>query len=234
MDPDKPNTTNAPTTVTRRKLLTAASTTAAVSVAGCVDGAIVDTDHGCSVNEPQDVPSASQPIIGDEDAEVNILITQDLSVRPWNQFMEHSLKPIISDYVEPGIANIEFYDLALQMNSEWAFQLSSVGRYIHAEAGKEAYSEYLHSINEAYQRDTNMWQAVGDIASDLGLDSCTTIAHGSWKTYEEESMDNRTQMRSNDITQVPTVFVNNRRIVDMTPVERAHNPISDRIDEIVS
>lgn len=214
--------------VTRRRFL-AAATVGSISLAGCVEGELADTTYDCEVDEPTAVPGPSRPTIGNEAAPVTVEVYHDYSERVSSIFATEVLGELLRSKADTGDAKFEFYDLPVPGKEDWAHQLASVGRYLFAEHGTEAYRQYLLTIYE-HQEDPS-WQAVGDIANDVGAEPCTVISHGSWKTYEEETVDDRENALETGISEVPSIVVDGERLHNLSPVSESYQPIADAIDE---
>jgi protein-disulfide isomerase len=214
--------------VSRRQFL-ATATASSIPLAGCIEGELADTSYDCEVEEPSSRPKPSRPSIGDSSAPVTVEIYHDYSERVSGIFGREVLGKILAAKADTGEAKFEFYDLPVPGDKDWAYQLASVGRYVFAEYGVEAYREYLLKIYE-HQEDPS-WQIVGDIADSIGADPCTVISHGSWKTYEEESKADRKTALSRGVDEVPGIIVNGNRLHDLAPVSESYQPIVDAINQ---
>jgi len=214
--------------VTRRRFL-AAATVGSLSIAGCIEGELADTSYDCEVNEPASVPNPSRPFIGDETAPVTVQVYHDYSERVSSIFATEVLGELFKSKADTGNAKFEFYDLPVPGKEDWARQLASVGRYLFAEHGQEAYRQYLLKIYE-HQEDPS-WQNVGDIANEVGADPCTVISHGSWKTYEDETADDKENALAAGIDEVPSVVVGGERLHGLSPVSESFQQIADAIDD---
>lgn len=212
---------------TRRAFLTASSAIC-VGIPGCVEGELVDTTYNCDVDEPKSIPTPSRPTLGPDDAPISVTIFHDYTDTPSAIFVQDVVPDLLETYLDEEKIQVEFYNLPVPGDEDWAIQLASVGRYLYAEHGSDAYRHYLLSI---YDHQGNYsWQAVGDIATTVGADACTTIAHGSWQTYEDEISDDRSFALSNEIDLVPSVFVDNTQIEEMSPVSESYNAIAEAIN----
>lgn len=214
--------------VTRRRFL-AAATVGTVSIAGCIEGELADTSYDCEVNEPASVPNPSQPAIGDKTAPVTVQVYHDYSERVSSIFATEVLDELLKSKVDTGAARFEFHDLPVPGEEEWAHQLASVGRYLFAEHGQDAYRRYLNRIYE-HQEDLS-WQTVGDIANKVGAQPCTVISHGSWKTYEEQTANDKDDALAAGINEVPSIVVNGQRLHGLAPVSESYQQIADEIDD---
>jgi len=214
----------------RRAFLGTLAAGSAVSLSGCTEGVLVETAYDCDVDEPTTTPHTGQPHIGQQSAPVSVEVFHDLSNRPTWAFTTHALSAILNDYVDTGAAQVEFYDLPVPGDPDWAHQLASVARYIHAEAGQDAYQAYIETAAELFSSDQPTWQGVGDAASAAGVDPCTAIAHGSWKTYEADTEADRRYAHSLEIDAVPALLIDGQRLADISPVNRSEGKISAAID----
>lgn len=215
----------------RRTFLTALGAGSVVSLSGCTEGVLVDTEYDCTVNEPTTAPPIEQPHIGQQSAPVSVEIFHDLSDRPTWAFIRHALRPILDDYANSGLAQVEFFDLPVPGDPDWAHQLASVARYIYAELGQDAYRDYIQTTSETFSSHHPTWQEVGGIASEVGADPCTAIAHGSWETYETETEADREYAHTLGIDAVPAILIEGVRLSDISPVNRSEAKISTAIDE---
>lgn len=213
---------------TRRQLL-AATALGSVSIAGCVEGELADTTYNCEVNEPESIPSPSRPTIGDSAAPVTVEIYHDYSEEMSSLFAVEVLEKLLNSKADTGTAEFKFYDLPAPGQEDWAFQLASVGRYLFAEHGPKAYRQYLLSIYE-YQQNLS-WQIVGNIAENVGADACTTISHGSWKTYEKATTTDKERALADGISVVPALKVNGSRVRGLAPVSESYEMIASEIDK---
>lgn len=215
----------------RRRLLTALGAGSIASLSGCTEGVLVDTEYDCAVDEPLSVPPAEQPHIGQQSAPVNVEIFHDLSDRPTWAFTRHALRPVLDEYVNSGVARFEFFDLPVPGDPDWAHQLASVARFIFAELGQSAYREYIQTTSESFSSHQPTWQEIGNITSELGVDPCTAIAHGSWKTYEEKTEADREYAHTLRIDAVPAILIDGMRLSDISPVNRSEAKISAAIEK---
>ena len=64
----------------------------------------------------------------------------------------------------------------------------------------------------------------------MSADPCTTISHGSWKTYKKEIDQNKQDALNSGISESPAVTVNGDRVEDMSPLSETYEPIASKID----
>lgn len=211
---------------TRRQFLTATAT-ATLPLAGCVEGELADTTYDCEVGEPTSKPIPSRPTIGDSTAPVTVEIYHDYSERVSSIFAEEVLSRLLTRKADSGDAKFEFYDLPAPGDEDWAYQLASVGRYLFTEYGSGAFREFLFKMYD-HQADPS-WQVVGDIADSVGSDPCTVISHGSWKTYEQESITDKQDALAQGIDEIPAVVVDGERLHGLAPIRRSYQQITDAI-----
>lgn len=219
---------------TRRKFLQTATTVAAIGISGCVtSGELVDTTYNCEIEQPETEPNHIRPEVGNPEAKTTLSLYHDYTDRPSKLLIDDIYQKLQDEYIQTGDLRLKFYNTPTNQDSDWFYQLGSIDRYIYEKTGSDGFEQFFTKIYNHHPEIS--WQLVGDIAADIDLEPCTTIAHGSWKTYEEILHTDYAVAIDNNINTIPNIQINGEK-VDLhssSPISESYSEIRAKIENYI-
>lgn len=196
--------------VSRRAVL-ATIGTASVATAGCLGGA--DQSHDCGeLSEPDPVAELDRPTLGPDDADVVVAAFDDFACPHCATFKLEVFPSVRSEYVEEGLVQFRQYDFPIPVDEDWSPAVANAARGVSDRFDDETYFEYATLLFEQQRGDGYSYEAIGDLAEEVGGDGCLAIADAEFEPYEAVVQADREEGEDRGVSGTPTVFVDDQKV----------------------
>lgn len=212
---------------TRRSVLVALGSTASIGLAGCLGEDGPDTTYDCDLAEPEPVAELPQPTIGEEDAPVTVDIYEDYTCGGCAAFATGPFDDLRAEFVDTGDAQFRHYDFPIPVDETWAYPIASAARAVQHTVDDETFFAFSKGIYEHFGEYS--WQAVGDVANEVGADPCTAISRGHHETYRTVSEADRNAGEAIGVPGTPTIVVDGEMVEYESPAD-AYGPVAAAIE----
>ena len=204
---------------TRRSLLAGAASVGVVGAAGCLGGGGSDTGvlnlnpeaYDCDRSEPADPDLDYRPTLGNPDADVIVQAFEDFTCSHCATYSLEHFPTIREEYVESGDIRYEHWDFPIPVNEEWAVPVASAARGVGVRHGNEAFFEFAKA---AYESQGSYGQGSSTDEMPGGANPCAVLADAQFATYEEASMNDRSEGEAMGVSGTPAIFVNGEAVAD--------------------
>lgn len=196
--------------VSRRTVLSTLGV-ASVGTAGCLGSP--DQSHDCGeLTEPEPVAELERPTLGPDDADVVVAAFHDFACPHCATFKLEEFPSVRSEYVEEGLVQFRQYDFPIPVDEDWSTAVANAARGVSDRIDDEAYFEYATLLYEQQRGDGYAYEAIGELAEEVGADGCRAIADAEYEPYEAVVSADRDEGESRGVSGTPTVFVDDQQV----------------------
>jgi protein-disulfide isomerase len=228
-------------TRTRRDYLVMVGSAATVGLAGCLGSGDtegddppqesggdnqIQTSYDCDLSERDPVSELPPPVDGPNDAAVTVDVFEDFACPHCAAFATGALVQLKDEYLETGDVRFRHFDLPIPV-SEWSRRVGNAARSVQDANGDDAFFEF--SVAAYENQDGYSWQLLGDLAGEVGADSCRVLSDASNGTYGQVLDSNRQTGVERGIEATPGITVNGT-LVDPSESDGRYEAVSSAID----
>jgi protein-disulfide isomerase len=167
-----------------------------------------------------EIEMEGEPVLGDENAEVTMVVYEDFQCPFCKRFEEGAFQQIKSNYIDPGQVKAVWKDRPLpQIGHEWAESAASAMECVYREGGNEAFWNVKEKVfaNQNTVSSSNVESQIKTWAAEEGVsESAVQSCIDNGNPIEEVNKDS-TEGQNLGISGTPTVVINGEKIVGAQP-----------------
>lgn len=211
-----------------------------------LDDAQRDTDPQPSGNEDtgdqqpdtetvsmDDIPLDGEPVLGDENAPVTMVVYEDFQCPFCQQFEQNAMPQIVDNYVDSGQVKVVWKDLPLpQIGHEWAEPAAAAMECVYREGGNEAFWNVKDKVfeNQASITRSNVESKIKDYASQEGVSSSAVQSCIDNDNPMEEVDGDSQEAQQIGANGTPTIIINGEKIVGAQPYSNFEQVIENKLN----
>ena len=180
---------------------------------------------------PENIETEGEPVLGEEDAEVTIVVFEDFQCPFCKRFEENAFPQIKSNYVETGEVKVVWKDRPLPQLHPWAEGAAAAMECVYREGGNQAFWDTKNKIfsNQADISTSNVESQIKSWAAEEGVsESEVQSCLGDDNPMEEVNADS-TEGENAGASGTPTVFVDDQKIVGAQPYSNFESAIETEL-----
>jgi protein-disulfide isomerase len=196
-----------------------------------------DTDTGDTGSQdgltPSEVTLEGEPVLGQEDAPVTMLVYEDFACPFCKQFEENAMPQIVENYVDSGQVKVVWKDRPLPNLHPWAEDAAATMECVYREGGNDPFWAVKDKIfaNQDSISTSNVQSKIKQWAADEGVSqSAVQSCLDNGNPMEEVNTDS-TNGQKLGASGTPTAYVNGEELVGAQPYSRFESIIEDALSE---
>ena len=177
----------------RNYLKVSAASIGGISIAGCIE-------PGETVDE---LPN---PVLGDEDAPLELHIFEDYSCQVCQDFNINHLPQLKEEYIDEGVVKMYHYDWPIPVHPRWSSEMANAARAVQDTDGNDEFFEFKKLLFE--NQDNISVDVMREISEGMNLSDVTYVLEsGSNSVYQPVIDTDVDYGNSLGVGGTPTVFV---------------------------
>jgi protein-disulfide isomerase len=180
---------------------------------------------------PSEISLEGEPVLGEEDAPVTLLIYEDFECPYCEQLEMNAMPEIVDNYVETGKVKLVWKDRPLSRLHPWAADAAATMECVYREGGNDAFWPVKNQIfeNQKSISTSNVQSKIKQWAANEGVsESAVQTCLDNGNPMEEVNNDS-SNGRAAGVSGTPTVFVGDEELVGAQPYSRFKNVIDQQL-----
>lgn len=182
---------------------------------------------GSATAAHQEINTTGEPVLGQEDAEVTLILYEDFECPFCKRFEQNTFPQIKENYIETGRVKAVWKDFPLTQLHPWSDDAAKTMECVYRKGGNDAFWSVKNKVfanqdslsQENVESQIKSWASEGGV-SESELEAC--LENGD--PMEEVNAD-RQEGENFDVSGTPTVFVGHKKIVGAQPYSNFENEI---------
>lgn len=178
-----------------------------------------------------EIEMEGEPVLGDENAEVTMVVYEDFQCPFCKRFEENAFQQIKSNYIDSGQVKAVWKDRPLPRLHPWAEPAAAAMECVYREGGNEAFWNVKDQIfaNQNQLSTSNAQSKIVTWASQEGVsESAVQSCIENENPMEEVNADSE-EGQSIGAGGTPTVFINGQKIVGAQPYSNFESAIEEAL-----
>lgn len=160
---------------------------------------------GC-IEPGETVDNLPRPVMGNEDASVEIHVFEDFSCGACQDFVLNHLPNIKEEYIDEGLVTYYHYDWPIPVHPRWSSEMANGARAVQDKEGDELFFEYKKLL---FENQSNISvDVMRDLAEEIGVEDVDYVLESASNSMYQPVIDSDVQ-EGNDrgVEGTPTVFI---------------------------
>ncbi len=178
-----------------------------------------------------EIEMEGEPVLGDENAEVTMVVYEDFQCPFCKRFEEGAFQQIKSNYIDSGQVKAVWKDRPLPQLHPWAEPGAAAMECVYREGGNEAFWNVKDQVfaNQDSISTSNVESQIKSFAADEGVsESAVQSCLDNDNPMEEVNADS-TEGQNLGASGTPTVFINGEKIVGAQPYSNFESVIENAL-----
>ncbi len=196
------------------------------------DGTQEPTQPDTETVSMDDIPLEAEPMLGDENAPVTMVVYEDFQCPFCQQFEQGAMQQIVSNYVDSGQVKVVWKDLPLpQLGHDWAEPAAAAMECVYRQ-DNQAFWNVKDRVfeNQAGISVSNVESTIKDYASQEGVSSDAVQSCIDNDNPMEEVNGDSDEAQQVGANGTPTIIINGQKIVGAQPYSNFEQVIESQLN----